>query len=145
MSGSNTGTRINSQKRKARREANEKIQYLLGAEEHLVQTIFTRAPLPKVLNGICSTLDCQIGGVVSLISLSAIDKCDSATISLNAALFGLFIFHSGRVLAENNKQLGCLKMYTSVPRMPTAKECQLIERAKCVAAIAIKLENETKQ
>jgi hypothetical protein len=33
-------------------------------------------------------------------------------------------------------------MYSSVPRKPSAKELQLIERARCLAAIAIKLDKE---
>jgi hypothetical protein len=33
-------------------------------------------------------------------------------------------------------------MYCSVPRRPSAKEFQMIERAKYLAAIAIKLDNE---
>ena len=35
-----------------------------------------------------------------------------------------------------------LMMYASTPRSPSAAEWQLIERARCLAAIAIKLHNE---
>jgi hypothetical protein len=56
------------QRRKAILYADEKAQYASSLEEHVLRSISARAPLPKVLNEICSVLDCQIGNVVSLIS-----------------------------------------------------------------------------
>jgi hypothetical protein len=61
---------------------------------------------------------------------------------MNAALFGLYTFCSGGFVAENDELRGSLEMYCSVPRSPSASEVQLIERAKCLAAIAINLDNE---
>jgi hypothetical protein len=118
----------------------DKTQYLLGAEEQLLQSISSHAPLPQVLNAICSALDCQIGSVVSLISLPGDDASDLAAIALNAAQFGLHIFYSERIVAETGELLGTLEMYSSVPRGPSAGECSLIERAKCLAALAIKVD-----
>ncbi len=135
-------TRDRLQKRKVHRNFDGKILYLLSAEEQLLQSISTRAPLPEVLNGICSALDCQIGNVVSLISLPGDEASDLAEIAMNAALFGLYTFCSGGVVAENNELLGSLEMYCSVPRSPSASELHLIERAKRLAAIAIELDNE---
>jgi len=135
-------SRDRSQKHKVHRNFDDKIHYLLRAEEQLLQSISTRAPLPGVLNGICSALDCQIGNVVSLISLPGDDASDLAAIAMNAALFGLYTFCSEGLVAENDELLGSLEMYCSVPRSPSASEFQLIERAKCLAAIAIKLDNE---
>jgi hypothetical protein len=122
--------------------SDDKIQYLLSAEEHLLQSISTGAPLPEVLNGICSALDCQIGEVVSFISLPGDDASELAEIAMNAAFFGLYTFCSESVVGENDELLGSLEMYCSVQRSPSAGEFQLIERAKCLAAIAIKLDNE---
>jgi len=136
------GSRDSSQKRNVHRKYDDKIQYLLGAEEHLLQSISAHAPLPGVLNGICSALDCQIGNVVSLISLPGDEASELAAIAMNAALFGLYTFCSEGVVAENGERLGSLETYCSVPRSPSAKEFQLIERAKCLAAIAIKRHNE---
>jgi hypothetical protein len=133
---SGSGTR--PQKRDAHRSLDDKIQYLLRAEEHLLQSISSHAALPKVLNEICSALDFQIGNVVSLITLPGDDPSDLAAIAMNAAHFGLHTFCSEGVAAENDELLGFLEMYCSVPRNPTAEEVQLIERAKCLAAIAIK-------
>ena len=136
------GSRHRSQKRKAHRNFDDKIQYLLSVEEQLLQSISVRAPLQEVLNGICSALDCQIGNVVSLICLPGDDASELAAISMNAELFGLYTFCSEGVVAEKGELLGSLEMYCCVPRSPSLEEFQLIERAKCLAAIAIKLYNE---
>ncbi len=116
-----------------------KIQYLLSFEEQLLQDISTRAHLPGILNRICTSLDCQIGNVVSFISLTSDDAGDFAS---EAALFGLYTFHSDGVFVEKDDVLGSLEMYCCTPRLPTPRQVQLIERAKCLAAIAIKLDKE---
>jgi hypothetical protein len=136
------GSRDGSLKHKANGNFDDKIQYLLSEEKQLLQSISVGAPLPAVLNGICCALDCQIGNVVSLISVPGDDASELAAIAMNAALFGLYTFCSEGVVAENNELLGSLEMYCSVPRSPSASEFQLIERAKCLAAIAIKFEHE---
>lgn len=46
------------------------------------------------------------------------------------------------VFAENDELLGSLEMYCCDPRSPSADELQLIERAKCLAALAIKRDFE---
>jgi hypothetical protein len=137
------GSRDRAQERKAHRHFDDKIQYILSAEEQLLRSISSRAPLPKVLNEICSALDRQIGNVVSLITLPGDHASDLAAMAMNAALFGLYTFCSEGVVAENDELLGSLQMYCSVPRSPSADEFQLIERTKCLAAIAIKRHNET--
>jgi len=136
------GSRDNSQKRNTHRNCDNKIQYLLDTEEQLLQQISSRAPVPGVLNGICIALDCQIGNVVSLISLPEDGSSEVGAIATNAALFGLFTFCSEGIVAENDELLGTLEMYCSVRRSPTAAEFQLIQRAKCLAAIALKFDKE---
>jgi len=137
---SRTGGR--SQKRLLPRDSEDKIQYVLSAEEQLLQSISSGERLPEVLNGICSALDCQIGNVVSLISLPSDDPSELAAVAMNAALFGLYTFCSEGIVAENDELLGSLETYCSLPRGPSASESQWIERAKCLAAIAIKLDQE---
>src|SRR5712664_3179266 len=139
------GSHDRSQKRKAHRNFDDKIQYLLTTEEQLLQSISTGAPLPRILNGICSALDCQIGNVVSLISLPGDDPSELAAVAMNAALFGLYTFCSEGIVAENDELLGSLETYSSFPRSPSASESQWIERAKCLAAIAIKVDQEAAQ
>jgi hypothetical protein len=119
-----------------------KIQHLLSAEEWVLQSISAGEPLPRVLHGICSALDCQIGSVVSFISLPADDPGELAEIVTKAASFGLHTFCSEAVVTEKDELLGTLEMYCSFPRSPSASESPWIERAICLAAIAIKLDQE---
>jgi hypothetical protein len=130
------------QRQKANHCADEKVQYTSRLEEHVLQSIPSRVPLPKVLNEICSVLDGQIGNVVSLISLPGDNAGDLEAIARNAALFGLYTFCAEGVFAESDELLGFLEMYSSVARSPNASEFQLIEREMCLAAIAIKRHNE---
>jgi hypothetical protein len=123
-------------------QSEHKIPHLLSAEEWVLQSISAGASLPVVLNGICSALDCQIGNVVSFISLPADDPSELVEIAMNAALFGLYSFCSEAVVTEKNESIGSLEMYCSSPRNPSASESQWIERARCLAAIAIKLDHE---
>jgi hypothetical protein len=125
----------------AQRRLDGQTQYFLRAEEQLLQSISCRAALPKVLNEICCALDCQIGNVVSLFTLPGDDPSELAAVAMNAAHFGLYTFCSERVASENDELLGFLEMYCSVPRNLTAEEVHLIERATCLAAIAIKRHN----
>jgi hypothetical protein len=125
-----------------RPSSDDRIQYLLRTEEQLLQSISARAPLLEVLDRICSAIDSQIGNMVSFISLPGDDVTDHAAIARIAALFGLHAFCSARVVAENNELLGSLEMYCCVPRSPSPSESQLIERAACLAAIAIHRDNE---
>jgi hypothetical protein len=142
MNEYDSGARGRPQKREAHDNSDDKIQPVLRHEERLLQSITNRAPIPKVLNEICSALDCQIGNVVSLISLPGDDAGELAAIAMNAALFGLHTFCSEGIIAENGELLGSLEMYSGVPRSPSAGEVQFIERAKCLAAIAIEHHNE---
>lgn len=116
----------------------EERHFLLTSEEKLLQSISACAPLPEVLNGICGALDCQIGNVVSLVSLPGDDGIELATIALNAADYGLHTFCSGGIVTESGERLGSIEMYCIGLRCPSPGEYQLIERASCLAAIAIK-------
>jgi hypothetical protein len=120
----------------------DQVKFLLKAEEEIVQSISARAPLPNLLDKICGALDCGIGNVISLISLAGDGASDLDVIAVNASLFGLHTFCCDDVLGENDEPLGSLRMYCCVPRCPSAGEIQLIERAKCLAAIAITRANE---
>jgi len=112
------GSRDRAQKPQGHGNFDEKIQYLLGAEEQLLQSISARAPLPEVLNGICSALDRQIGNVVSLISLPGDDASELAAIAMNAALFGLHTFCSAGLVAENDEVLGSLECTAAFHEAP---------------------------
>lgn len=124
------------------RHSEDEIQYLLKTEERILQLISTRASLPEVLNGICSALDYQIGNVVSYISSAEYDATSAADIAQTVALFGLFSFFFTGIVAEGGEELGSLEIYGCVPRSPSPREFQLIERAACLAAIAIERDME---
>lgn len=126
----------------ARRHLDGEIQYRLTGEKLLLESIFARAPLARLLNEICNALDRQIGNVVSLVSLAGDGEGDPSAMGMNAALFGLSTFCCEPVLGDHDEALGSLEMYCCVPRCPSAGEFKLIERAKCLAAIAIQREDE---
>jgi hypothetical protein len=128
------------EKRNMPRNLDGKIQYLLSAEQELLQSISAGAPLPRVLNGICSALDCQIGNVVSLISLPEKELRELPAIAMNATLFGLYTFYSEGIFSEDKELIGSIELYSCVARGPSSREVQLIERATCLAVIAIKLD-----
>jgi len=121
----------------------DSIQYLLKGEEQIFQSISARAPISKILDDICNALDCQIGNTVSLISVPGNNVMSAAEVSSSAALFGLHIFLSVAIGAESVEELGSLEMYCCVLRNPSPGELQLIERAVCLAAVAIKRFLET--
>jgi hypothetical protein len=125
------------------RYSENRTQYLLKTEEQILQSISARAPISRILNDICNALDCQIGNIVSLIPMPDDDAISASEVSRSAALFGLHIFFSAVIGAESGELLGSLEMYGCVSRNPSAREFQLIERAVCLAAAAIKRHRET--
>jgi len=125
------------------RYSENRIQYLLKTEEQILQSISARAPISKILDDICNALDCQIGNTVSLISVPDNNVMSAAEVSRSAALFGLHIFLSVVIAAESVEEFGSLEMYCCVSRKPSPREFQLIERAVCLAAVAIKRHRET--
>jgi hypothetical protein len=145
MNKHNLGSKGESQECEVHREDEGKIQYLLGAEEQLLRLISMRVPLRKVLDEICNALDCQIGNVVSSISLPEDDPAELIFNLANAAFFGLHAFCSAGVVAGNGEPLGSLEMYSCDSRNPTASEFQCIERARCLASIAIKRHKDAAQ
>jgi hypothetical protein len=125
------------------RYSENRIQYLLKTEEQILQSISARAPISKILNDICNALDCEIGNMVSLISMPEENLSSAAEVSRGAALFGLYSFLSVVIWAETGELLGALEMYSCVLRNPSPREFQLTERAVCLAAAAIKRHRET--
>lgn len=132
------GSRAKSQKRSVPRKCDRKTRYLLSAEEQILQSISAQAPLPELLNKICSALDRDLGNMVSLISLSDGGVTDLAEVARHAKHFGLHAFCSAPVIGEKEEPLGSLEMYSCVPRRPSFSDLPLIERAVCLAAIAIR-------
>jgi len=124
------------------RDSGAEVQYLLRAEEQLLHSISARIPLAEILQRICDALNSEIGNVISLASLPDDDADGLATIVKSAGIFGLHKFCSALVVGGNDEALGSIEMYCCVPRRPFLGEICLIERATCLAAIAIKRHND---
>jgi hypothetical protein len=131
-----------SEEPRVRHTSGDDIQYLLRAEEQLLQAIAGRVPLPELLQRICAALDSEIGNVISLVALPDDDAAGLGGIARSANLFRLYKFCSARVEDGDGETLGSLEMYCSVARRPFLGEVQLIERATCLAAVAIKRQKE---
>jgi hypothetical protein len=101
MSKHNLGSQVGSQGRETHRADDDKSQSPLGSEKQLLRLISARAPFRRILDEICSALDCQIGNVVSLISLPEDDSAGLTNIITNGAHFGLYAFCSEGVIAGN--------------------------------------------
>jgi hypothetical protein len=117
------------------------VRFLLRGEEQILQSITAGAPLPELLNRICGALDCEIGNVVSLVSLLDEDAADFPAMAGSAKHFGLHMFCSIGVISENCELLGTLEMYACEPWSPSSQELEIIKRAGCLAAIAIERGN----
>ncbi len=139
MNRNNSRARSSNHANNHRTHPLDEVHHLLRFEKEILQSISAGNLLADVLNQICSALDCQIGNVVSVIAPAGDHACDFAAISAKAELFGLSVFCSEKILAENNALLGSLDMYCISPRTPSPAQFPLIERAKCLAVLAIKI------
>jgi GAF domain-containing protein len=110
---------------------------LLG-EKNIMDLISMGAPLPEVLNNVCTAIDLQIGNIVSVVLLPDDPECDSKTVARGALQFGLRLYWSADIPFEEDRVLGSFEMYCCVPRTPTASELKLIQRATYLAALAIR-------
>ena len=125
------------------RDSGDEVQYLLRAEHHLLQSISGRAPIADVLQHICEALDSQLGNMFSVISLPTDDPAAVIAIAKSATLFRLYKFVSASVVGDNDQPLASLEMYCTLDRRPHLSEVQLIERATCLAAVAIQRHNQS--
>jgi hypothetical protein len=142
MAANRFHSRDRSKKRWPECNPQGEIQYLLRAEEQLLQLICSGVPLSEVLRKICNALDLELGNMISLVSLANGSATGLDAIAKSAELFGLHKFCSASVVAGDDELLGSLEMYCCAPRRPFLREVKLIERATCLAAIAITRHNE---
>lgn len=110
----------------------------LREENKILDLISAGAPLPVVLNNLCTAIDLQIGNVVSVILLPDDAERDSQTTARGAQEFGLHIFWTENIPLRDENVLGSFEMYCCVPRLPSAFETQLIQRAAELAGLAIR-------
>lgn len=123
------------------RRESDNMQTLLAGEGHLLELISEGAPLPQVLDKVCTALDVQVGNVVSLVLFPDDEEHSIHTIAQTAAEFGLSAFSCTPILSPSDEFFGTFEMYCCVPRQPTPSEIKLIERAAHLAALAIQHRN----
>ena len=118
-------------------QESDNLQTLLAGEGQLLEMISAGAPLPQILDRVCTALDLQVGNVVSLVLFPDDEEHTLHNIAQSAAAFGLTPFSCTPILSEDEKFFGTLEMYCCVSRVPTLGESELIERAAHLAALAI--------
>jgi hypothetical protein len=119
------------------RQDSETAPTLLAGEGHVLELISAGAPLPQVLNKLCTALDLQVGNIVSLVLFPDDEEHAVHTIARSAVDFGLFVFCCAAIVSPDEELLGTFEAYSCLPRGPTPSECKLIERAVRLAALAI--------
>lgn len=122
------------------RSTGKKQTDLLG-EKNILDLISMGAPLPEILNNLCTAIDLQVGNIVSVMLLPDDRGRDFNTIAKGALQFGLHLYWSADIPLRDEVVLGSFEMYCCVPRTPTAFELKLIERATHLAALAIRRYN----
>ena len=137
MADDESDTKWASENIPSRRQPTDSRPVQFAEEKHIRELISLGAPLPGILNKLCTAIDVQIGNVVSLVWLP--DEMDSHlyTSAQSAMQMGLSIFSSVCILSREEALLGTLEIYGCDPRRPTPDECQLIVRVVNLAAVAL--------
>jgi len=123
----------------------DQARFLLRGEKQILESIAVDMPLPGLLNKICDALDCGIGNVVSQVSLLDENAAELDATAKKARHLGLHVFCSIGVIAENGELLGILEMYSCKPWGPSPQDLGLVERAACLAAMAIERGNGARE
>ena len=110
-------------------------------EGRLLELISTGAPLAQVLNELCTTVDLQVGNVVSVVLFPNDEEHAVHTIERSALDFGLVVFCCAAIVSPHEELLGTFEAYSCLPRGPTPRECMLIEQTVHLAAFAIQREH----
>jgi hypothetical protein len=114
---------------------------LLAGEGQLLEMIIEGAPLPQILDRVCTALDLQVGNVVSLVLLPGDEEHTLHTIAQSAEKFGLSAFSCIAILSPGAEFLGTLETYCCFPRKPSLAESELVDRAAHLAALVIQHHN----
>jgi GAF domain-containing protein len=109
----------------------------LQGENDILELISVGAPLPVVLNSLCTAIDLQIGNVVSVVLMPDDAEHNLQAIVEGARQFGLHVFWSASIPLLDEQILGSFEMYCCVPRMPSPFELRLIQRVTELAGLAI--------
>jgi hypothetical protein len=110
---------------------------VLVGESRMLELISTGAPLQELLDRICSTLDFQVGNVVSVVLSLDEDAHSLNELAEQAVHFGLYVFSCCAILSKTEQLLGTLETYSCLPGIPTVKQTGLILCASQLAGLAI--------
>ncbi|MGD0426350.1 MAG: hypothetical protein ABSC10_06500 [Candidatus Acidiferrales bacterium] len=109
----------------------------LVGERQILELIALGAPLPGILNKLCTILDVRIGNVVSIVSLPGAGENYNCSMTRSAQQVGLEVFSSSAIVGSDRSILGTLEVYGCDPRRPTMLETQLINRVAYLASLAL--------
>jgi hypothetical protein len=110
---------------------------VLVGESRMLELISTGAPLQELLDRICSTLDFQMGNVVSVVLSLHEDAHSLNELAEQAVRFGLYVFSCCAILSKREQLLGTLETYSCLPAIPTVDQTKLILCASHLAGLAI--------
>jgi hypothetical protein len=114
-------------------------------ERQILEVIALGAPLPGILNKLCSMIDAQIGNVVSVVSLADETESHFGPRSQTAMRVGLTEFSSTDIFSRSKTLLGTLEIYTCDSRQPTPDENRLIQRVVRLAAVALQRHKDAEE
>src|SRR5579863_5039342 len=104
------------------RQESDNPHRLLNAEGQLLDLISEGAPLPQILERVCSAVDIQLGNVVSVVLLPDDAEHVSHTFEQSAVTFSLTPFSCMPILSSEAEFLGTLETYSCFPRQPNLTE-----------------------
>jgi AraC-like DNA-binding protein len=116
----------------------------LVGESQIVELISLGAPLPGILNTLCTSIDSQIGDIVSLVFLPDEQEHNLFSITQLARQFGLNNFSSTRIFSTEKSLLGTFQIYCCEQRRPNLHEAGLIRRVIRSAGAAFQRHEDAK-
>jgi hypothetical protein len=119
------------------RQFGDNRRYQVVGERQVFGLISLGAPLPDILNKLCTIIDVRIGDVVSTVSLPYEAENHFCSMTDRALQLGLKIFSSSAILSPDRVFLGVLEIFGCDLRRPTVPENNLIDRVTYLAALAL--------
>ena len=103
----------------------------------MLDLISTGAPLPRVLDEVCTSLNVVFLVIREQYQEHYIPHLHVHTIANTVAEFGLSAFSRTAILSPSEELFGTFEIYCCFPRTPAFDEDRLIQRATHPAALAI--------
>lgn len=117
----------------------------LAQERQILEMIVLGAPLPIILNKLCTVIDLEIGNSVSVVSLSDERESHFGPKAQMAMQVGLELFSSTEIFSRTKTVMGILEIYVCDSRLPTPQENQLIERVARLVVIGLQRDKDAEE